>query len=202
MPALPVVYNDALKKEYETLFRSAVISAQGKKFAGPILKTIVANKVRYENVAKEVGCPWWMVGIIHYIECHNDFQKHIHNGDPLAFKTKKQPANRPLTPGPWTWEESALDALKNVRNLHRWKDWSVPGCLWQLEGYNGYGYRQYHPNVKTPYLWSMTNQYVKGKYIEIRINGKWVPKWSSELVSEQLGLAAIMKLGFEQKVFS
>ncbi|RTL42738.1 MAG: hypothetical protein EKK48_12195 [Candidatus Melainabacteria bacterium] len=202
MPPLPVSFNDALKKEYESLFAAAVVSEQGKRFAGPIIKTIVANKPRYQGVAERVGCPWWIVGIIHYIECHNDFSKHIHNGDPLAQKTKKRPANRPLTPGPWSWEESAYDALVNVRGLNKWKDWSIAGCLWQLEGYNGYGYRQYHPDVKTPYLWSMTNQYTKGKYIEVNQGGKWVVQWKPELVSQQLGLAAIMKLGFEQKVFS
>ena len=37
--------------------------------------------------------------------------------------------------------------------------------LFRLEAYNGSGYRDKHPDVKTPYLWSFSNHYTRGKYV-------------------------------------
>ena len=47
-------------------------------------------------------------------------------------------------------------------------------------GFNGWGYRLYHPNVKTPYLWSYTDKYSKGKYIE---KVKNAVNWSTSVSS-------------------
>jgi lysozyme family protein len=48
---------------------------------------------------------------------------------------------------------------------HLGNDWSTPAVLHRLEGFNGYGYRKFHPNVPSPYLWSGSNHYTRGKYI-------------------------------------
>ena len=63
---------------------------------------------------------------------------------------------------PFTWEESASDALA-LRGLRGDTDWSLAGTLYQLEGYNGWGYRLYHQHVLSPYLWSYSNHYQSGK---------------------------------------
>lgn len=195
MTALRVVFDPNLKKEYEVLFSTAKLSERGLHYSDPILKKIMAGKPRYEAVAKIVGCPWWLVGVIHHMEASNDFSKHLHNGDPLAKQTVHVPAGRPPGKPPWTWEASAIDALNECRHFNKWHDWSLSGCLWQIELFNGLGYRQYHPMVKSPYLWSMTNIYKKGKYTS---DGHFDP----EAVSTQLGVAAIMKRGFDTKQFS
>jgi len=62
----------------------------------------------------------------------------------------------------------------------------MPIILGTLEDFNGRGYIKYHPDVLTPYLWSKTNHYVKGKYAS---DGKFDP----ELVDKQVGVAAIYK---------
>lgn len=196
---LKVVYNDALKKEYQQLFDKCTPNAKGVAFADPVVKKIVANKARYQSIANKVGCPWYFVGLIHHMECNllskvDPFTKHIHNGDPLAKKTTHVPANRPAGNAPWTWEQSALDSLISLKGFNKWKDWSVPGMLWLLEGYNGYGYRMYHPNVKTPYLWSFSNIYSHGKYIADNV-------WSETTVSEQLGCAVTLKRGVQLGLF-
>lgn len=186
MPALRVVFDPHLKAEYETLFKTAVVSEQGKHYAGPVVKRILAGKSRYEAVAKVIGCPWWFVGAIHHMEASNDFNKHIHNGDPLSKKTTHVPAGRPAGNPPWTWEESAIDAFSVCMHFDKWHDWSIAGALWQFERMNGLGYRQYHPSVKSPYLWSLSSCYTKGKYSS---DGHFDPN----LVSQQLGVAVVLK---------
>jgi lysozyme family protein len=80
------------------------------------------------------------------------------------------PAGRPLAGHPpFTWEESAIDALMML-DLHTWRDWSPAGTAYVWEAYNGFGYRLFHPQVNSPYLWSFTTAYGPpeskgGKYI-------------------------------------
>lgn len=70
--------------------------------------------------------------------------------------------------------------------LPDWDDWSIPGMLYTLEGYNGWGYRRYHPEVKSPYLWSGSNHYASGKYVA---DGTW----SRSAVSAQCGTATLLR---------
>lgn len=95
------------------------------------------------------------------------------------------PANRPLTAPPFTWEESAIDALHYTK-LTNWQDWSVAGTLFKLEVYNGWGYRRYHSQILSPYLWSFSNHYHQGKYAA---DGKF----DSQLISQQCGAAILLK---------
>jgi hypothetical protein len=81
--------------------------------------------------------------------------------------------------------ESAADALQ-YRGLSGISDWSVPRICYTLEGFNGWGYRLYHSNVKSPYLWSFSNHYTSGKYTADR-------KWSPSAVSDQIGAMVLLK---------
>jgi hypothetical protein len=104
----------------------------------------------------------------------------------LKARTVHVPAGRPKTgKPPFTWEQSAIDALRG-RGLGAWKDWSVPGTLYQLEAYNGFGYRDHHPTVPSPYLWSFSNHYTRGKYVA---DGRFSPT----AVSQQVGAALLLK---------
>ncbi len=130
--------------------------------------------------------PWYFIACAHYLECTFDFKKHLHNGDPLTGYTVKVPANRPKVGHgpPFTFEESAVDALKLMK-LNEISNWSLPTVLRKLEAYNGFGYFKYH-SINSPYLWSYSNQYVKGKYVA---DGKF----DAEAVSKQMGAAVILK---------
>lgn len=148
-----------------------------------IARRIAANEGRYRSVADPVGVPWWVVGIIHSLE-GGGFSAHLHNGDPLTARTTHVPANRPLAGSPpFTWEESARDAIA-MRGWNAQTDWSLPGTLYQLEKYNGWGYRPL--GIPTPYLWSMTNHYNRGKFTS---DGRFDPN----AVSAQAGAAAILR---------
>jgi lysozyme family protein len=176
----------AQRRRYELLYESCLTRPSRRASVNALSRRIRANRKRYEKVGKAVGVPWYVVGIIHSLEAGGDFTRHLHNGDPLSARTVHVPAGRPKTgKPPFTWEQSATDALRG-RSLGAWKDWSVAGTLYQLEGYNGFGYRDHHPNVPSPYLWSFSNHYTRGKYVA---DGRFSPT----AVSQQVGAALLLK---------
>jgi len=121
---------------------------------------ILANKSTYEAVVEPYAIPWYFVALVHTMESSRNFDTHLHNGDPLDARTIQVPAGRPKRGyPPFTWEESALDALR-YKHLHRVRTWSLQKVLYYLEKYNGWGYRLYHAHVKSPYLWSYSNHYI------------------------------------------
>ena len=148
---------------------------------------IETNKQRYASVGGS-KIPWYFIGVIHAMEAIPplNFARHLHNGDPLTKRTVQVPAGRPKTGSPpFTWEASAVDAL-TLKNLFNWTDWSIPGILYKLEQYNGWGYRNFHPHVKSPYLWSFSNHYTSGKYVKDGV-------WSDTAKSQQCGAATILR---------
>ena len=176
----------AQRRRYELLYESCLCRPKRKAQVGALVKRITANRARYQKVGRAVGIPWYVVGIIHSLEASGDFTRHLHNGDPLTARTVHVPAGRPKTGRPpFTWEQSAVDALRG-RGLGAWTDWTVPGTLYQLEAYNGFGYRDQHPNVPSPYLWSFSNHYTRGKYVA---DGRFSPA----AVSQQVGAALLLK---------
>jgi lysozyme family protein len=186
MPA----FTTLLASEYQRLFDSCVIRPERAADVDARMRAVIAGKQRYETVGARLGIPWDFIGIIHNMESTCNFKMHLHNGDPLTAKTIQVPAGRPKNGvPPFTWEESAEDALI-MKDLHTWTDWSLPGMLFQLERYNGFGYRRATINIPSPYLWSFTNQYTKGKFVA---DGTYSPT----AVSKQCGAAAIMRRLFE-----
>lgn len=183
MPSL----TPALKKEYETLYATMIINPDRVDDADKIIDKIIVNKAKYKAVEQKTGFPWFVIASIHSLESSLNFKTHLHNGDPLSAKTTHVPAGRPPGNPPFTWPESAVDALTfRSSPWPTWSDWSVAGTLYYLEPYNGWGYRQYHPEVKSPYLWSFCNHYKKGKYAS---DGHFDPN----LVSQQCGAAILIK---------
>lgn len=141
---------------------------------------------RYDQVSARTNVPWYVVGLIHCLEASFSTTTHLHNGDPLTARTVHVPAGRPKTGSPpFSWEDSAVDAL-TIEGFAGVGSWSLERIAFQLELYNGWGYRLYHPKVHTPYLWSFTNLYEKGKY---RSDGKFDPN----LVSDQVGAMALLR---------
>lgn len=184
MPNIPLT--PALRAEYERLFNTAVIRPAKQAAVDSILSQIRANRPRYDAVSSSMGIPWFFVAVIHNMEASLNFRKHLHNGDPLTARTVNVPAGRPRTGNPpFTWEVSAADAL-GMKGLSATTDWSLAGLLYQLERYNGWGYRLYHPHVLSPYLWSFSNHYTSGKYVA---DGTW----SDTAVSAQCGAAVLLR---------
>ncbi len=180
-----VALTRGLQREYEALFASCVVNPAWELQIDRIARAVVADRGRYEGVAAPLGLPWMFVAVLHSLEASRDFRSHLHNGDPLAARTVKVPVGRPHADPPFTWEHSAADALR-LHNFHRARDWSLAATLWRLERYNGFGYRRFHTGVLSPYLWSGSNHYQRGKY---RSDGVW----DRDLVSTQIGGAVMLR---------
>jgi len=181
-----VYFNKALAAEYWRLYKGCSIEAVHFEETDVIVGRILEAKVRYLVVEDRLGVPWYVVASIHAMESGLDFTKHLHNGDPLSKRTVHVPVGRPVQGDPpFSWEESAVDALK-LRRMERVSEWTLPRTLYELESYNGWGYRLYHPHVLTPYLWSGTHCYVSGKYTA---DGRW----SDSARSRQIGAAALIR---------
>jgi lysozyme family protein len=185
MPAL----TPELKTEYDRLFNGCVIKPNMYNIVDQSVSIIKNGRARYEAVSNSIGVPWFFVGIVHHLEGSSKFTVHLHNGDPLTARTVNVPARRPTTGNPpFTWEFSATDALVG-QGLDKWTDWSVSGLLYQMERYNGFGYRRY--KINSPYLWSLSNQYTKGKFTA---DGNFSP----DAVSKQTGAAVLLRRISEQ----
>lgn len=176
----------ALRAEYDRLFDTCVVRPSRAAEVNATVDALLARRDRYDAVEAALGVPWHVVAALHCLEASRDFGAHLHNGDPLSARTVRVPAGRP-TAGrpPFTWEASAADALA-MKGLGRATDWTKAGTLFQLERYNGFGYRTHHPHVLSPYLWSFTAHYTAGKYVA---DGTW----SDTAVSRQIGAAALLR---------
>ena len=176
-----------LLAQYQRLYDTCEVRPNHLRHAQDAAGRIRTQEERYGQVQLWTGVPWWWIALVHHMESGGSFNRHLHNGDPLTGRTVHVPAGRPAKgEPPFNWEVSADDALR-LRRLHEVKDWSLPAALYQLEGYNGWGYRKYHTETLSPYLWSGTQHYVRGKYVA---DGKWYPR----AVSLQTGACAVLKL--------
>jgi len=174
------------RPDYKKLFDTCVIDPKKVGVIDLDVTKTIHNMDRYKKLVLSVegNIPWWFVGLVHKMEASFSFNHHLHNGDPLTARTVQVPAGRPVhgTP-PFTWEESAQDAAR-YQGLTKVTDWSLVNALYRLEGYNGYGYL-YH-GINSPYLWSFSNHYTKGKYVK---DGVFDPN----AVSQQVGSALVLK---------
>lgn len=154
-----------------------------------VLSRSLLNRSRYEAIeaSRPGGVPWLVIAGLHERESSQSWTKHLHNGDSLTGRTYRVPAGRiPGTPPPYTFEQSAEDALYVLKRLDRvnWRD--LDTLLQTIEAYNGLGYQKYHPSIPSPYLWSGTTIYDRGKYVA---DGKF----SATAFDAQIGVAALLK---------
>jgi lysozyme family protein len=190
-----VSFTPALQAEYLDLFTQCVVLPGKAAKVDGLVDQLTSNRERYEAVGSGLDIPWFFIGVIHNMESSQSFKGHLHNGDPLTARTVQVPAGRPkMGDPPFTWEESATDAL-TMHGLDHMKDQSLPRLLYELESYNGWGYRLYHPHVKSPYLWSFSNQYTSGKYVA---DGTW----SDAAGSQQCGAAVLLRRMAERKIIA
>lgn len=153
---------------------------RGPEFT-PVAKRLVAAKQRYITVSGRTGVPWPFIAVTHQRESSQNWSKSLAQGDPFDRVSTHVPAGR----GPFaTWEDAAYDALVNCGPYAaRNKDWSIGGMLSLLERYNGVGY--FNRGLPSPYIWSGTDQYSRGKYVR---DGVFDP----DEVDKQLGCAGLI----------
>jgi lysozyme family protein len=177
---------ESLRDEYLKLFNTCEINpvhrSQVAWYVGKLTDTDYDQS--YDTVEDAVCIPWYFTGIVHAMEGSFNFDAHLHNGDPLEKKTVHVPAGRPpVWLPPSDWPSSAEDAL-TFEGYANQTDWSLAHTLFRMEAYNGFGSRRH--GINTPYLWSFSNHYTRGKYVS---DGKWDPSY----VSTQCGGAVMLK---------
>lgn len=168
----------------QQLFDTMVIKPEVNNVVNRKANQLISNKDRYNTIAhrfSNAGLKWWLVAVIHELECTQNFNKYLGNGQDLNKVTTIVPKGR----GPFkTFDDGAVDALK-LQGADHITDWSMGNILYFLEGYNGYGYSLYH-NMNSPYLWAGSNHYKAGKYTN---DGHFDPN----AVSQQIGVALLLK---------
>jgi lysozyme family protein len=173
-----------LKLRYEMLYAGAVVRPEWASTVAWHRQKLLQYRPRYDPVAAKTGVPWWFIGIVHALEGSFNFTTHLHNGDPLTAKTVRVPAGRPLVWNPPNdWETSAADALQHD-GLAGQGDWTLARVLYRFERYNGMSY--YSHGINSPYLWSFSNQYSKGKFVADH-------QYDPNAVSKQCGAAVMLR---------
>ena len=188
---------ESVRQEFRQMFNQCQIADRYKNKVDQHVDMLSAYKSRYEKVGAKLAIPWYFIGIIHVLEAGFNFRTHLHNGDSLKARTVLVPKGRPAVWNPPTdWEASAEDALR-IKNFDGQSDWTLEQTLYRWELYNGFGYRNKKgadgKPVYSPYLWSFSNQYSKGKYVR---DGVWDPNY----VSQQCGACTMLKRLVETKV--
>jgi lysozyme family protein len=176
---------EAVRDEYRRMFESCQVRPEFKGSVAWHVERLRRQRTRYEGLGNEVKIPWYFIGIIHGLEAGFNFMGHLHNGDtPLGKRTRNVPKDRPkVWLPPSDWESSAKDALDYDGFLGQ-SDWSLESMLYRWEAYNGWGYRP--RKNPTPYLWSFSAHYSRGKYAS---DGRYDP----QLKSQQCGAAVMLK---------
>ena len=166
--------------KYVDMYRKLWREAKVTRVSDHVMKNIRKNRERYHVAEQVTGVPWFVIACIHNLEAGQSFTKNMVNGQRLDRVTTWVPKGL----GPWTsWESSCVDAFAIKKQP---KFWTLENTLYFLERYNGTGYLRFHSDVNSPYLWSYTDQYTKGKYVS---DGKW----SNSAVSKQMGAVAVIK---------
>jgi lysozyme family protein len=175
-----------LEAEYAAYFATMTLREQHRESAEWHRTMMLQSRSRYETVARRTGVPWHFIAAVHGLEASFNFRAHFHNGDfPLSQRTRQVPAGRPrVWLPPSSWEDSAVDALRLMGYVGE-DDWSLPRMLYRIEGFNGFGYRRMART--TPYLWSYSNHYDRGKYVA---DGHFDPRAKSQ----QCGAAVMFRV--------
>lgn len=174
---------EELKTEYRHLWDTMQIRPEKAQAVNSIAAKLIRHQANYQAAEQKTGVPWAVIAAWHNRESGADFNTQLAQGDPLNRVSTHVPPGR----GPFsTWEDGAYDALVTLKHLDRVTDWSPERICYETERYNGFGYRNNHPSVLSPYLWSFSNHYSRGKYVA---DGQF----SSDAVDQQCGAIPLIR---------
>jgi lysozyme family protein len=183
---------ESLAPEYDQMFKDVRLTLNNERL-DTVIERIAANKARYVALQTTTGVPWFVVGVVHYLESDLDFTVHLHNGDPLAARTVHAPVGRPKNgQPPFSWEDSAQDAFE-LSGTNTVRDWSIVRILYELERYNGLGYRR--RQINTPFLWNCTSNYAQGLFNPVGV-------FDPNLVAAKCGGAALLKRMMDRRLIA
>jgi lysozyme family protein/peptidoglycan hydrolase-like protein with peptidoglycan-binding domain len=169
-----------LSSNYADLWQRMEVLPDKVQAVSTITNRLIGFKSTYQKVSQATGVPWFVIAALHNRESDADFDTYLGNGEPLNRVTRLVPKGR----GPFpSWEAGAIDAL-DLDRLNQVTDWSPERACYEIEKFNGFGYRAKH--VNSPYLWSFSNNYQSGKYVA---DGVFNPS----VVDKQCGAMPIVK---------
>ena len=175
----------SLTHEYQQL---GVVLVRPAKLAeaDSIATKIVAHRDRYQRVAKSLGVPWYVVGLIHALESSLDFSYAPPQRRP-AHRAHDARARRPAAAARRRsrGRRARPDAL-TFRGFAELEGLDDPGRALPARGLQRLGLPPAAPRRDSPYLWSFSNHYTKGKYVA---DGNF----SATAVSQQCGAAVLLK---------
>lgn len=184
------------------------VTSIDNKFDGLIkefIEAYIKSEAIYRDLAEKVGIPAELLAVIHYRENSTDylngtFNVYLHNGEPLGKETEKEPDGLLFH----DFETAAIDAIQRessiVKRFHLSTNSNdLVAMLCFAECYNGTGY--YNNGHINPYIFSGTNVYVSGKYVEIqKTDGSGTTSvYKADLVDEQVGAYLLFKALMEYR---
>ena len=169
---------------YEALYHSMQIKPAYSKELEYAKKAVLKNKEIYMEAEIYTGVPWQLIGALHYRESNCNMNRQLLNGQLYYKRTSIEPKHK----GPWkSWMDSTIFAFK----YEPLKSTRLGDVLKYAERYNGMGYVR--KGINSPYVWSYTTHYTKGKYVA---DGRYSPY----AVSKQVGVAPLLKeLGYGEE---
>ena len=145
------------------------------------------NQKRYEAVSQKTGVPAPLIAALHWRESTGDFTTYLHQGDKLGRKARHVPRNIPVFS---VWEDAAVHALTMSDKAAVRDDLGMKSdtrdaaaMATYAEFYNGLGYDG--RNTASPYVYSGTDNYSRGKYFS---DGHY----SKSYQDQQLGVLAMV----------
>ena len=150
----------ALSRGYADLWSSMTIKPSRVQGFQALATKLLKRIPQYRGIEAATGVPASVIAVIHERESSGKFSTYLGNGQPWDRRTTIVPKGR----GPWpSFEAAAIDALL-LEGLDKVKDWSLERALFELERYNGMGYRS--RGIPSPYLWGGTNVQKPGKFVK------------------------------------
>lgn len=146
----------------------AKVNVTGAEMKGDLAlfkKNWEKNHGRYEAVSAQTGVPAKLIAAIHWRESTGNFNTYLHQGDPLGKPAVHWPRNIPIF---YKWEDAAVHALNMKKGIKNdlgmtAKTTDLAAMATYAECYNGLGY--YNHGHTSPYVYSGTDKYTKGKYV-------------------------------------
>jgi lysozyme family protein len=162
MNAMSYVFS-ALGGEYAVLLAATVIDPKREAELEARTKVILARAAdeNWQMVAAATGVPrlWGMASFER--ESGSDYTLSPAQGDPWRQVSTHVPRGL----GPYkSWAAAAVAAYR-IDHLDKVgaANWTWARACYEGELFNGFGYRTH--GIHTPYLWSWTNIYTRGKFV-------------------------------------
>jgi lysozyme family protein/peptidoglycan hydrolase-like protein with peptidoglycan-binding domain len=181
-------FTDAVYKKHDAQVDQADLKLDGHDWSVKQFTAIwEKNQARYEAVAAKTSIPAKLIAALHFRESSGSFSTYLHQGDPLGKPAVNWPSNIPVF---YVWEDAAVHALNMKASIR--KDLGLDANTTDMatiatfaEYYNGLGY--HNKGKASPYVYSGTDQYDKGKYVRDSV-------YDAKVKDQQLGVLAMVKL--------